>query len=414
MTSLVKRIARGLKRLLLKAPGHPGFLALVDRGIFLLPPRAWPGAPRVHVLLAPPGGGNIGDQAMVEAFLENVAGPVVVIARTADTVDIPAHESHRATLAVMESLIYEGGIGHFRDVIRLKRLLVRAKSFSIVGADIMDGAYNCRASANRANIARLARLAGIDTRILGFSWNGSPHPGARAALREASAAGVSLVVRDPVSAQRARADALDRVVEGADLVFSAGAHAAALPASLTVPLNGKRQLAVVNASELVGRAVDQLPEYSGIVRYLQEVGLDVVLLPHVSRSAGGDVRVCRQIFDALGRDRLHLVDRLLAPAEVRALCGRACLVVSGRMHLAIIALSAGVPAITLATQGKVEGLMTMFDMRDLCIEPRSGFGRDVIDAARAILSEPVRRRENIRSHLGDVRDRSQRNFAGLG
>lgn len=125
------------------------------------------------------------------------------------------------------------------------------------------------------------------------------------------------------------------------------------------------------------------------------------------------MRVCRQIFDALGRDRLQFVDHLLAPAEVRELCGRACLVVSGRMHLAIIALSAGVPAITLATQGKVEGLMTMFDMRHLCIEPRSGFGGEVISAARMILSEPVRWRQSIRSHLNDVRHRSERNFAGL-
>ena len=33
---------------------------------------------------------------------------------------------------------------------------------------------------------------------------------------------------------------------------------------------------------------------------------------------------------------------------------------TGRMHLAVMALLAGTPPITVATQGKVEGLMRLF------------------------------------------------------
>ena len=407
------RIARRICAALLTTPAHPGFLAFVDRLIFLLPPRARSNAPLLHVLLGPPGGGNIGDQAMVDAFLENVSGPVAVIVRSTEDISLPISASPRTRRIVMASLIYAGGIAHFKDVFRLKRLLSEARSFSVVGADVMDGAYNCHASVNRSCIARLARRAGIDTRVLGFSWNASPHPRARVALRQAAAAGVCLVARDPVSAQRARADAIDGVIEGADLVFSARARAVTPPPALLVPLNSGRDFAVVNASELVGRSVDQVTEYREIVRYLQEAGLAVILLPHVARANGGDVRVCRQIYDALGGNRLHLVDRLLAPAQVRAICDRATLVISGRMHLAIIALAAGIPAITLATQGKVEGLMSMFDMPHLCIEPRHGFSGDVTSTAGKILSDPAFWRHRVVEHLEAVRARSRRNFAGL-
>jgi polysaccharide pyruvyl transferase WcaK-like protein len=83
------------------------------------------------------------------------------------------------------------------------------------------------------------------------------------------------------------------------------------------------------------------------------------------------------------------------------------------MHLAIIALSAGIPAITLATQGKVEGLMSMFGMPHLCIEPRNGFSADVTSAAGKILLDRAFWRHRVVGRLEAVRARSRRNFAGL-
>src|SRR5690606_21106728 len=101
------------------------------------------------------------------------------------------------------------------------RLLEGAASFSVIGADVIDGAYSYRRSVQRITAAMYAARAGVDTRILGFSWNERPDPRAAEALREAARAGVRVLVRDPVSERRLRAVVGDGVMRTADLVFSA-------------------------------------------------------------------------------------------------------------------------------------------------------------------------------------------------
>ena len=173
-----------------------------------------------HLLIAPPGGGNIGDQALVEAFVEATAGPVVVVVRHIGDIDIPTRLSARMRLVPLPALVYGSAIGHWRDAAKLDRELRAAASVSVVGADIMDGAYVLRASVNRAGLAeRLARL-GWEPRILGFSWNDTPNPAAKTAIRRASGAGVRMLLRDPLSAERARRDGIS-VTDTADLVFLA-------------------------------------------------------------------------------------------------------------------------------------------------------------------------------------------------
>ena len=85
----------------------------------------------------------------------------------------------------------------------------------------MDGKYSARGSVRRSTLAEAAASAGVPTRIIGFSWNAAPLPRARAALRRAAAAGAVPLLRDPVSARRARSDGIDAAVDVADIVFSA-------------------------------------------------------------------------------------------------------------------------------------------------------------------------------------------------
>src|SRR5215203_4033620 len=94
-----------------------------------------------------------------------------------------------------------------------------ATSFSVIGADVMDGGYGFRSSTNRANLARRMAEIGVDCRILGFSWNASPDPRALSAVRRAAASGVATILRDPRSAGRAQSDGIEPVDEAADLVF---------------------------------------------------------------------------------------------------------------------------------------------------------------------------------------------------
>ncbi|GLI26192.1 hypothetical protein ARHIZOSPH14_04340 [Agromyces rhizosphaerae] len=413
MPAVTARARRALSRL----SGDPRVLdAIAGVAIRRALRRRRPG--RLAVLLGPPGRGNIGDQALVEAFCENVTGPVVVVVRASGDVEVPAQLSTRVRVEVLPGLLYGGARSHARDAARLGRLLADASSFSVVGADIMDGAYAHRASIARANLAARASRAGIDSRILGFSWNDAPHPGALAAVRRASRSGVRLLARDPVSASRL-AEAGVPTDETADIVFSARTTDSRV-ADRVVERVGD-DFAIVNASGLVAGDHDQLDDLEGVVDRLRAGGRGVLILPHVSRPGGDDIAVCRELaarVDAgvLGGDRppsgVLLIDRLVSPAEIRGLARRARLTVTGRMHLAIMSIMHGVPAVTVSTQGKVEGLMERTGTPGLCIAPGPGFG-DRVHAALDAIESGAAVRERVRAAAPRLVADAERNLDGL-
>jgi len=385
----------------------PGLLAAADRILLSKRHVAASRSGEHHVLLAPAGGGNIGDQALVEAFIENVEGRVSVVCRRPSDY---ATDDDRVRVVPLLSLVYGDLIGHARDMRAFRALLKTATSFSVVGADVMDGGYGYRASANRANLARRVAEVGIDTRILGFSWNASPHPAALRAVRDAAGHGVEAVLRDPRSAARARADGIDPVVDGADIVFLARNVDTETAAQWADRVSGP--LALVNFSGLVP-ADGGLEPYVEVVRTLRDRGHGVLLVPHVSRPGADDLPICRAVADRFEHDAdVVLVDRLLSPSAIRGLTGRARLTVTGRMHLAVMSLMHGVPAVTVATQGKVEGLMDLFDSPQLCVASdrlATDLARVTGETADAVEELSSR----IRSHLPDVRALAARNLERL-
>lgn len=368
------------------------------------------------ILIAPPSannprfrGGNIGDRAMIEAFLDNVGGPVRLITSGTDDA-LPARFADRVTIENLPGLIYGWGLGNVRAFATLRRRLAGASHLAVVGADIMDGAYHAHASECRARVAQLAASTGVDSRVLGFSWNASPRPGAAAAVGRAGAAGAALMLRDPVSFARATANGIPGVVEVADMVFAAKEVD-------TEPLHrylgaDPGSYALVNVSGLVGRTVDQSGEYDAVIDVLLLRGLRVVLLPHVSRLESDDIASCREVYERHRGKDVVLVDQLLRPAGILGLCSRATVVITGRMHLSIMALNSGVSAIALSTQGKVEGLFQLFGLADNCVDPLPGFGRHLAAAAERTLADPGAP-ARVRSALEGVRLLARRNFDGL-
>ena len=411
--SLLKRVRRKVTKTINAATTTSGLPFVIDRAVFrrTATVSAATSGERWHVLIAPPGGGNIGDQAMVEAYLENTSGPVRIVVRAIGDIRIPPEQVGRAQFTVLPGLIYGNGRAHLAAVAAFARLLAGARSLTVVGADIMDGAYDVRASARRADVTTLARLVGVDSRVLGFSWNGRAHPGARRALARAGTAGTQLLMRDPKSVDRARSDGLANVAEVADAVFSARTTSATAVGEFLGADPG--DYAVLNASGLVGRSMDQVSEYEEIVRSLLDRGLIVVLLPHVVRASADDAAACRAVALRVDDPRVVLVTRVLEPAEVRGLVAGAALVLTGRMHLAIQAFWNGVPAITLSTQGKVEGLMQLFGTAALCVEPGPGMAQRILPVAADLLARPEHHRRTIAGRLPAIVLLSDRNFAAL-
>lgn len=365
------------------------------------------------VLIAPPGRGNIGDQALVEAFVENVSGVVVLLAESDDSFDVPHRYLGKLHVVAAPGLLYGDTRAHLRACKRLiDQGLASARHVAVVGADIMDGLYNPRASSRRFSIATCATQRSKTSRILGFSWGDRALGGATSSARRAARAGVSLLVRDPVSARRLREARVPGVTEVADMVFAAWTPD-------LVPGSGPgTPVAVVNVSGLIAKSDDLSMAYVRALRPLLHAGWRVHILPHVSRPGNDDVEQGDRLFETLktsvscAESQVSATPCLVTPSRVREIVRQSDLVITGRMHLAVMALSEGTAVVTLATQGKVEGLMRLFELSEYCIEPRHAG-----EQLPAAVSHAVASRSSLLSRINENRPRvkslSMRNFEGL-
>lgn len=400
------RPSRRLKSaLLLRAQG------LLARAGLVTAPRGRRGH---AVVLASNGDANIGDVALFEAFVSSVGGPVLAIARDPASYPLRGPVAADVEFAATD-IVWGGRIARARSFVRLGRALRGAASFTVLGADNMDGGYGDHFAVTEWATAIVARRLGVPSRIAGFSWSGAASPAAIAALGKATRAGVALYPRDGVSAGRLPDAAREVAVSTADLAFLLGEprEASRWQERLAAARARGQGVCLLNVSALIAARVDLRQDYRRIVDGLIRAGRHVVVVPHVG-GRGNDDRVAAQT--ALGtawspRD-VTVVDEILPPLAIKALAHDADLVVTGRMHLSVLALSVGTPAIAFATHGKVEGLFAHFGLEGFALDPRP----DIADRVLAIaLDETALRaaREAIAAALPRVRRLAAANLAGL-
>lgn len=371
--------------------------------------------PDRHVLVAAPGGGSVGDQAMFESFVSGTSGGsggsggsgtvVVVVRQASDLLGVPEPLRDRVEVLPLPGLLYGGIRAHLRDLVRLSLVLRRSRSVSVVGADVMDGVYSVLASVRRFWVPAFAARAGLDGRVLGFSWNSHPAPLTVDAMRWASRR-VRLLARDPGSAARLRADGGHGVVDVADLAFlmTPGTTPAPIRRWLQAQRAAGRTVVAVNANYLLQDRVDQVAEYSRLVADRLGQGWSFLLLPHDSRGAPSDVDLARAIRDAAPpSEHVHLVPGVLAPGEVTAVMAEVDLAVTGRMHLAILAAVAGTPAVAVSYQGKIAGLYDRLGL-PCVLEPDERFRASLDDVADRVVGELAGLRETLARTVPQVRE----------
>ncbi|MBM4497031.1 hypothetical protein GS426_20150 [Rhodococcus hoagii] len=81
-----------------------------------------------------------------------------------------------------------------------------------------------------------------------------------------------------------------------------------------------------------------------------------------------------------------------------------------RMHLGILALSAGIAPVIFSTQGKVEGVMKLFGLRELVVEPGPEMGAAVVAAVNLIERDHAHYRRLVKEKLADAQRLSAVNF----
>jgi colanic acid/amylovoran biosynthesis protein len=370
--------------------------------------------PARHILLSATGGGSVGDQAMFESFVANVVGDVVVVVRNnGSLLRIPHGEEARVTVLPLPGLLYGWTKPYLRDLRILAAEIAKSHTVSVVGADIMDGAYNARASARRFWVAAFAAKLGLNSQVLGFSWNA--HPDARAvdAMLFASNQGVALLARDPKSASRLRDAGSKTVVDVADLAFLAP-RSEALPDELAAWIAQQRadgrKVVVVNANYLLEHYVEQVPAYSALIAQQLENGFSFILLPHDSRNAPSDESLAEDIWAASGSsDRVFLISKILLPNDVVTLSSQVDFVITGRMHLAILAAIAGTPSVAVSYQGKIEGLYKRLGL-DCFVLPDETFVAQLDDKFHSTDRDLEQIRVDLNAHLPLMMDLSRKNF----
>lgn len=362
---------------------------------------------RGTVILASTGVSNIGDQAMLDAALAMVPGPVTVVTRSDSTYRIEREDvAERHTAAA----VYGRGAPREQSVKELASLILSAENLCIIGADIVDGGYQRGVAYRTWSLARAAALAGINTRIFGFSWGSNIDPLIADVASKAVDAGVQAMCRDSVSHSRFTADTKRNAELVADLVFTLKT-----PPHTAATLDIQKNYAVVNVSGLIASRVNLTKDYVEVCRHLATLGYFIVLLPHVTNPGGDDRQAIAGVAKALSSEGIehHVVHQLCSPAEIASIARHASLVVTGRMHLSILSMNNGTPAIVLGTQGKVEGLLLDVGVPQFLVQPHPGMAADIIEALGDIHNNRDDIARTLEEGVGTMRERAQGNAEGL-
>lgn len=364
-----------------------------------------------RVLIAGPGNGSIGDEAMYEAYLTASPDPVVVIARArADLLADPA--GFGARVVYLPGLLNGGIRGHVAALRQFIRLALPARSVSVIGADTMDGKYGVRPSVRRFRVPGVSSRLGVPSRVLGFSWNDNPHPAARRALRQTPES-VTLFGRDPISVRRLVADGAISAVEATDLAFLVTPVPLPPTDSVTgwLSCQGSRPIVLINANpRLVERFPDQSEAIVDLVDALLDDDFACIVLPHDARGGEeSEVAYLQKLFAGHRSEALFLVDRVLLPPQVAWVASHADLTVSGRMHLVILSAVGGTPAVGFDYQGKFQGLYENLGY-DLRVPAGS-----LSDRLRSIVFDALKSHQQLRDALQQsmprIRDLAQRNIS---
>jgi colanic acid/amylovoran biosynthesis protein len=357
------------------------------------------------VLIAAPGGGNVGDQAMLDACIAGAGGPVDVIVRDPKTLRLPSNaEEH-----VLPNLLYGGLALASIEAVRFARLVASARSVVIAGADIMDGAYSDTASARRFLLVGAAAQV-TDARVVGFSWNAHPKPRALAALRGLPRA-VRLLVRDRVSLGRIEPETRAEVLSVADVVFSFQRASESSDASRWMAgerATGRKVLAV-NVNAVIEARVPHLRLVRTELSRMIDDGWSIVAVPHDARNAPSDVSLAAELVGDLPAAHVFQAP-LLGPAGVLGIAEQADLMLTGRMHLAILGFTRGTPTITIAYQGKVAGLYERIGLSEYVIEPGETLAHDLRAALLRAENDLERCRDLIAAAMPGLRDDGGANF----
>lgn len=365
--------------------------------------KVWDKNRKSSVLILPPtDSGSLGDQAMVTAVINHFK-------QQGATIGLVAYNS----ISECQNFYPKVEVTKYQNSVQFVKLVSRYDKFCCLGADVMDGYYSQERSLLRAKLVSLAAKTGSDSSILGFSFNSDPKPAAINALEQLPQ-NVRLFARDPVSYQRLLQN-LKRPVElAADLAFLLSPNDDSEISSKTLQWIDKEQIEGrivigINANcKLLESLEIKTPEnlckiyVDNLVEIYKNKPVSFVIIPHDFREAEGkisDIAFAEMIWNLFPSEIQSHCLKVPTPCtagDIKSICGKLDIVLTGRMHLAIASLGQGTPAACITYQGKFEGLFKHFDLNGMTIAPTEAIKPGSIFN---FVIPIIEKREEISSHI---------------
>ncbi|MFP4354888.1 MAG: polysaccharide pyruvyl transferase family protein [Phycisphaerae bacterium] len=367
--------------------------------------------------LAPPVPANCGDEAMLWVVLNELrkrGRSVKVIQTGPQELSLPEvcpgaelvegiHPYFTTTRSRKERLLLLRQFRHCRDLI-------------VIGADVLDGTYSKDKAVQTFRCLQMAHSCGIHARVLGFSLSAEPSGPLAESIRSLPDS-VRLMARDPLSAERLRSVAGPRVEQVADLafLFEAAGQEQVPPEVRTFiedcqgPLLGLSATPLlmdsrIDAQRRIARAMGMLA---------RSTGGRILLVQHHPK----DLETCSILQQAISQDAegASMIVPFLPAAVAKTVIRHCNHVFSGRMHVAIAALSCRRPVTCFPYRGKFRGLMQMFEIDNSLLDvddiPEDPERICELFAERVEQSDVEAAR--IQDHLPGVMAMARRNFDGL-
>ncbi|MGF1496388.1 MAG: polysaccharide pyruvyl transferase family protein [Elainellaceae cyanobacterium] len=359
------------------------------------------------MLLPPTDSGSLGDQAMVHGTMQCLKMKGI------DKFTLVAYDS----VSDCQNFYSHEAVFKYQSKLDFVQAACKHDIFFCLGADVMDGFYSEKRSILRTELVSMASRLGLKSRVLGFSFNPNPSDKAVCALSNLPS-NVDLCARDPVSCERLHKHLKRPITLVADLAFLLEPANSGSSSSLTETHewlcsekhNGHILIGINANSKLLDnpklKTVEELcriyAEALKSVFHENNQKVSFVFISHDFRekeNRPSDFTFADKIITYLPPQiRLHCL-RISPPysaGDVKSICGKLDVVLTGRMHLAIESLGQGTPPACITYQGKFEGLFQHFDLSGMTIEPEKLTSSNQLTQ---FLLPIIYRRNEIRTHI---------------
>jgi polysaccharide pyruvyl transferase WcaK-like protein len=321
-----------------------------------------------------PSNSNIGDRAMCVGALDALRAvtdaPICMVQASSE--DMPPFDGYSGVS--VERRLYLNFIHDhaWAEQLRWIALLRHAKRVYMIGADSVDETYASSQSRAKLMAVSLSGRLGIPTRLVSFSVNQATPDFARRV--SALPARVSLFPRDPVSFERLRAVHARNLHVAGDLSFLVRpAESISDPACRDYIASDGRDLVGINL--IASRAFPNDVDFTGRLNYFADAlyefaksaNVRFLFVPNTSRQKKAYFEALQAALEARAPRLTYLVDPLPSCEELKRVLSHCAYLFSGSYHLALFALSVGVPVTCFPYVGKFEGVLSEFEIADSTI-----------------------------------------------